>query len=147
VRTFFAAIACTLLLPTLAQAQTPEFVSIKGDQINIRKQPSTSATKAWTMEHGYPLQVQERKDQWLKVKDHEETLGWVYAPLTATTPHRLIIANAVNLRAGPGKKHKVVAKLEHNEVVRTVGNQGEWSQVERDNGQTGWVAKRLTWGW
>ena len=47
----------------------------------------------------------------------------------------------------PGQRHRVIGKLDQHEVVRTVGNQGEWAHVKRDGGQRGWVAKRLTWGW
>jgi hypothetical protein len=31
--------------------------------------------------------------------------------------------------------------------VRTLGNKGTWAQVQRKDGQRGWVAKNLTWGW
>ena len=145
------ALFCTLLgaaivLPATAQDKNA-FVSISGNSVNVRTQPTTRSDTAWELSKGYPLQVEQRRGKWLKVRDHKESLGWVFAPLTAKTPHRVVTVPTANLRAGPGQRHRVIGKLDQHEVVRTVGNQGEWARVKRDGGQHGWVAKRLTWGW
>jgi uncharacterized protein YgiM (DUF1202 family) len=110
----------TTLAPAIAQAR--EFVSVKGASVNVRQ-------------------------QWLRVKDNETTLGWVHAPLTGKTPHMVVTARTANLRAGPGQNHRVVGRLDELEVVRTLGKQGSWAHVQRDSGQKGWVARSLTWGW
>jgi len=132
-----------LMLPAHAQ----EFVSIKGNQVNVRKEPTTKAEVLWHLDHGYPLQVEERKEQWMKVRDHEAPLGWVSVKLTSNAAHHLVVASKVNLRAGPGSNHKVLAQLQENEVLRTLKKEGDWVQVKRSSGQTGWVAKKLMWGW
>ncbi|MGD9759048.1 MAG: SH3 domain-containing protein, partial [Comamonas sp.] len=80
-------------------------------------------------------------------KDYESTLGWVHAPLTSKSPHMVVTARTANLRSGPGQKHKSVGKLEQHEVLQTLKKQGSWAQVQRSNGQSGWVAKNLVWGW
>ncbi|PWW45857.1 SH3 domain-containing protein [Melaminivora alkalimesophila] len=144
-----SAAALALAVPALAPAaaQAADFVSIKGATINVREQPTTRSDVLWELGQGYPLQVRERRGQWLRVRDHEATLGWVFAPLTQRTPHRLVTARVANLRAKPSTNSRIVGKLEQHEIVRTVGSQGSWAKVRRDGGQTGWVAKRLTWGW
>jgi len=138
--------ACLVALLALP-AQAQEFVSIKGNQVNVRKAPNTTSEVLWHLDNGYPLQVQERKNNWVRVRDHEETLGWVSAKLVSNARHCLIVASKVNLRAGPNASHKVVAQLAENEVVQTLKKEGDWMQVKRSNGQSGWVAKKLTWGW
>jgi len=135
----------TSLLPAVAQAQ--EFVSINGKSVNVREKPSTRSATLWELSRGYPLQVTKRQGQWLRVKDHEATLGWVHAPLTGKTPHMVVTARSANLRSGPGQKHGRVGRLEQHELLRTLKKQGGWVQVRRDNGQSGWVAKNLVWGW
>jgi len=144
------ALLCTLLGAAItlpAAARDNGFVSISGNTVNVRMQPTTRSDTAWELSKGYPLRVEQRRGKWLKVRDFEESLGWVFAPLTGKTPHRVVTVPTANLRAGPGKRHRVIGKLDQHEVVRTVGNQGEWAHVKRDGGQRGWVAKRLTWGW
>lgn len=139
-------LACAaVMLPAAAQAA--DFVSITGNTVNVRKQPNTRSEVAWELSKGYPLQIEQRQGQWLKVRDFEESLGWVFSPLTGKTPHRVVTARIANLRAGPGQGHKVVGKLDQHEVVRTLGKQDDWAQVRRESGQRGWVAKRLTLGW
>ncbi len=138
-------VAASMLASGWAQAR--EFVSVKGSTVNIREQANTRSATLWELGSGYPLQVEQRKGQWLKVRDYEASLGWVYAPLTNKTPHRIVTARAANLRAAPSTKARIVGKLERNEIVRTLKNSGTWAQVQTESGRRGWVARNLTWGW
>ncbi len=143
---FAVSLAAGLLaLPVQAQAQ--EFVSVKGDSAKVREQPSTKADVLWELSDGYPLQITQRKNGWLQVKDFETSLGWIYAPRTSKKPHMVITAKVANLRAGPTQKDKVLAKLEAQEIVQTLKKSGDWVQIQRSNGQQGWIASQLAWGW
>ena len=130
-----------------ATAQAADFVSIKNATVNVRAQASTNAEILWKLTQGYPLQVEQKQGDWFKVRDFEDTLGWVYAPLVTNSPHRVIKVKVANLRGGPGTNHNVVAKMEQYEVVRTLGSKNDWVQIQRSNGQKGWIAANLTWGW
>jgi len=114
------ALAAPLLAPAGAQAR--DFVSIKGRVVNVRERPTTGSDTLWELAQGYPLQVQARRGQWLRVRDHEATLGWVFAPLTTRTPHRVVTARSANLRDKPSTGSRVVGRLEQHEIVRTLGN-------------------------
>lgn len=130
-----------------ASAQAHEFVSIKGNQVNVREQPSTRSATLWELGSGYPLQVRQRKGQWLRVRDFESTLGWVYAPLTSKKPAMLVTAPRANLRSGPGTQYPRVGQLQQHEVVHTLKKSGRWAQVQREGGEKGWIARSLAWGW
>lgn len=146
-RFFFVALATLALLFTLpATASAATFVSVAGKSVNIRAQPNTRSQVLWELSRGYPLQVQARQGKWLKVRDFETSLGWIYAPLTNKTRHRVIkVANA-NLRSKPSTKGRVLRKLHRYDVVRTLGTKGSWAHVRTASGLTGWIAKSLTWG-
>lgn len=150
-RLYRSGLAAVLLIgamaaaPTVAHAQ--EFLSIKGKTVNIRAKPSKDSEIAWELINGYPVEVMTREGEWIKVKDFEGPLGWVYQPLTSTTPHFLIKANTVNLRSGPGTSHSIVAKLKKHDIVETLENQGEWAKVKTADGQEGWLSAALGWGW
>lgn len=132
-------------LPSAALAQ--EFVSVKGNTVNVRAKPNTRAAVQWELSKGYPLQVTARQGQWLKVRDYESALGWVHRPLTSTQPHHVVKARTANLRNGPGTNHRVVGKLEQHEVVRTLEKRSGWAKVRSSGGTQGWVARNLLWGW
>ncbi len=124
-----------------------DFISIGRDTVNIREKPTTDSARLWELSRGYPLQVEQREGEWLKVRDYEETLGWVLGSLTSKTAHRVINSTNVNLRSGPATNTRRMGKLDKDEIVQTLENQGEWTKIKRSNGTVGWVAKRFTWGW
>ena len=132
-------------LPSLAHAQ--EFLSIKGRTVNIRAKPSTQSDIAWELINGYPVEVVSRQGDWIKVRDFEGPLGWVHQPLTSSEPHFLVKTASVNLRAGPGTTHHVVAKLNKHEVVQTLEKRDGWAKVKTEDGQEGWMLEQLGWGW
>ncbi len=45
-----------------------------------------------------------------------------------------VTSNALNLRAGPGKKHKVLATLKKGQKVRLLRLEGKWRQVQAEVG-------------
>ncbi|MGN1056814.1 MAG: SH3 domain-containing protein [Comamonas sp.] len=128
-------------------AHAQEFLSIKGKTVNIRAKPTTQSDVAWELIQGYPVEVIDRKEDWLKVKDFEGPLGWVHQPLTSSDPHFLIKTDSVNLRAGPGTSHSVVTKLKKYDIVKTLEKQGDWAKVVTSEGQEGWLLSKLGWGW
>lgn len=141
-----AATTAWTALPSTAQA-AQEFVSVKGNTLNVRSQPSARAPVQWELTTGYPLQITARQGNWLKVRDYESALGWVYRPNTSTQAHHVVKARTANLRNGPGTNHRVVGKLEQHEVVRTLEKQAGWAKVRSQGGTQGWVARNLLWGW
>lgn len=132
-----------VLTPVLGQ----EMVSIKGSTVNMRAGPSTTAKILWELDKGYPLQVLKRQGSWLQVRDFENDRGWVARSLTQSVPHHVVQAKVANIRQGPGTQHPIIGKAEHVELLRTRDKKSDWVQVERSGGQTGWIAKRLLWGW
>lgn len=133
----------TALTPTLAQ----NMVSIKGSSVNMRASPSTQADVLWELEKGYPLKVLKRQGRWLQVQDFENDRGWVARSLTGNTPHHIVTAKVANLRKGPGLNHAVVGRAESMELLRTIDKKSSWVNVERATGETGWISKKLLWGW
>lgn len=131
--------------PSLAQAQ--EFLSIKGNTVNIRAKPTTKSDIAWELINGYPVQVIAKQDDWVKVKDFEGALGWVHLPLTSSEAYYLIKSDNVNLRAGPGTKHSVVTKLSKYDIVKTLEKRDGWAKVKTTEDQEGWLLEKLGWGW
>jgi len=122
-------------------------VSVKGNVLNMRSGPGTQTEVLWELKKGYPLQVVNRKGNWLQVRDFENDRGWVARALTGSTPHHVVKARTANVRQGPGTQHRIVGKAEYGELLRTREKRSDWVRVERDNGKTGWIAKRLLWGW
>ena len=132
------------LFNTSAHAQS--MVSVKGSTLNMREGPGTHTAVLWELKRGYPLQITERKGSWVRVRDFEGDTGWVARSLTGSTPHHIVKSKVANLRAGPGTQHRIVGRLEYGELLRTREKRADWVRVERSEGVSGWIAKRLLWG-
>lgn len=146
-RQSLAIAATSILLLQAGVSHAQSMVSVNTNTLNMREAPSTGSPVMWKLSRGYPLQVVERKGNWLKVRDFEGDDGWVSRSLTARKPYHVVKSKVANLRSGPGTGYRVKGKLEYGETVRTISKQGSWVKVKHDSLGQGWVAKRLLWGW
>ena len=122
-------------------------VSISGSTVNMRDGPSLQSTVLWELRRGFPLQVTERRGNWLEVKDFEGDTGWVARSLTGDEPHHIVTSKILNVRSGPGLNNEVVVQAQYGELLKTLEKRGDWVRVERETGESGWVSERLVWGW
>ncbi|MEZ5729856.1 MAG: SH3 domain-containing protein [Burkholderiaceae bacterium] len=136
-----------LLLTSASVAIAAQMVSVDRREINMRTGPGTRYPAVFGLPRGYPLRVIARRGKWLKVRDYENDVGWVYGPLTSRRPHVVVKSDRLNIRKAPGVRHAVVAVASAGEVLRTLGHRGDWLRVARANGVAGWVSRRLVWGW
>lgn len=142
--TFFLLAMLILLLPVFCWAK---MVSIKAAEVNLRAKPTTTGKVKWVLGKGYPLKVIASKGKWLKVRDFENDTGWVYAPLTSSKGHMVVQKKIVNIRSRPGTKNRVVAQAKYGVVFRTIKQIKGWAKVRHENGTTGWISRKLLWGW
>ena len=136
-----------LLLAAPAPAQAQSMVSVDRPGVYLRDGPGTRNEALWKLSRGYPLQVLARKSGWLKVRDFEGDGGWILGRLTARKPHFVVKVSVANIRRAPSTKHRIVAKATYGEVLRTLERRRDWVRVRKANGTSGWVARRLLWGW
>jgi len=134
------------LLLAASQAHAQQMVSVAGAEVNLRSGPGTQHPSEWTLGKGYPLKVLTRKGSWLQVVDFENDRGWVYRPLTSSTPYHIVKVDKANMRSQPTTRSRILAKLAYGDLLRTLERKSDWVKVQR-NGLKGWVARRLLWGW
>ena len=136
------------LLAGGATASARDMVAVHRPEINMRSGAGTQHEALWVLSRGYPLEVLGRKGQWLKVRDFENDRGWVYKPLTsARTPHHVVKVQVLNIRSRPSLRSRVLAKAAHGEILKTLERKRDWVKIKQDGGPTGWVSRRLVWGW
>lgn len=131
----------------LSSAWAQSMVSVNRPVLNMRSGPGTDKPVLWALAQGYPLQVLTRKGNWLRVKDFEGDLGWVYRPLVNSTPHVIVRSRNANLRSAPTTASRVRGKVVYGEILRTLEQRKSWVRVQRQSGTQGWIYKSLVWGW
>ncbi len=121
-----------------------EFVSVIKDGVNLRSGPGTDHEILFQLPAGYPLQVLERGDSWLKVRDYENDRGWIYEGLVSAAPYVIVKVNDGNIRSGPGTDHDKAGRVIRDVILRKIGQKGDWIKVSHPK-LTGWIYKKLVW--
>jgi SH3-like domain-containing protein len=140
---------CTLLLAlglVSSSAASGDYIRVKVETANVRKQPTTRAEAVRQVYENDPLKVVAERGAWLKVRDFAGDEGWVYAPLTDERPAVIVTASVANVRSGPGTGHPVAYTADRGVAFLLVGTRGEWLEVEHADGARGWLHRTLVWG-
>ncbi len=124
-----------------------KMVTVAKNWINLRSGPGTKYKVVWQLDKGYPLKVIETRGKWYKVRDFENDTGWIHSSLTSKKPHVIVKKKQVNVRTGPGTDKKRIAMAEKGTVFSTLKQVNGWVQVRHEQGVTGWVSRKLVWGW
>lgn len=144
---FFGILFCLLGSAATPPAIAREMISISGARVNMRSGSGKNAAIIWRLGKGYPLQVLKREGNWVKARDFEGDQGWIFRSLTGRTPHMIVKVRWANIRAKPDTRAKIVGKAKYGVVLRTIKHNRRWVKVRHENGLTGWVSRRLLWGW
>jgi SH3-like domain-containing protein len=140
------ALAGSFMLTVSSNVSAAEYVHVVKDGVNVRTGPSTSNPVYMELFEGYPLQVIEKKDDWIKVRDFENDSGWIYSSLTEKGNTVIVSAESrANMRSGPGTSNAVVATLERGVVLNVIERQDQWVKVRHLSGTEGWIYSPLLW--
>lgn len=134
---------CTMLA---SPALSAEYVSVVKDGVNVRTAPSTDAPVLMELFQGYPLMVQGKEGDWLKVTDYENDTGYIHS--TLVSKGNSVIVNAkksANMRSEPNATAPVVADVERGVVLTKVSSQDDWVKVKHSGGTVGWIFQPLLW--
>ena len=145
----FLAVGLVFLFLIAAGAETAQakMVAVAKNWINLRSGPGIKYKILWQLDKGYPLKVIKTKGKWYKVQDYENDVGWVHSALTSPKPHVIVKKDRVNVRSGPGVDKKRIAMAEKGTVFTTLKRTKNWVKVRHERGVTGWISRKLVWGW
>nr|WP_245727321.1 SH3 domain-containing protein [Paracoccus isoporae] len=124
----------------------PRYVSLKGDEGNVRRGPSLSHRIDWVFRHsGMPLRVVGEFGHWRRVEDRDGAGGWVHFRLLSGVRTAIVQQEMVELRSRPDLNAGVIARAEGGAIVRLGECQPDWCRIS-GSGAKGWVRKAAIWG-
>ena len=130
----------------IQNVQAAQYVSINGDNINVRSGPGTNYQITMELFKGYPLKVLATQGDWLKISDFENDTGWVHSSLVENGNTVIVSANnAVNMRAEPTTNAAIIATVDRGVIMTRLESKGKWLKLKHSSGLIGWIYKPLLW--
>lgn len=124
----------------------PRYVSIKTDEVNVRRGPSLTHRIDWVFQRkGMPLEVTAEHGHWRRVRDRDGAGGWVHYSLLSGVRTVISESEMLDLHIGPASDTPVAARLELGVVARLDECNPDWCRLNV-GGYRGWARKSELWG-
>ena len=141
---FFPA-AVLLVLGSGAGPAEAQQLCVKASRANLRAGPGTEHRITWEVNRYMPLTQVTVEGDWVKVKDVDGDLHWVYAPLVTDKLDCVTIsASKANIRKDPSTRSEKWFTVEQYTSFKRTGRKDKWVKIEYE-GQTMWVFASLVW--
>lgn len=128
----------------------PRFVSLKSDDVNVRRGPGQSYDVAFTfVRRGLPVEIVQEFDNWRKIRDSDGDEGWVFHSLLTGERTAMVAPweseGQFAAHSSAAADAPVVAYLQPRVIARVEKCTGSWCQVRIDEYQ-GWIEQERLWG-
>ncbi|MDX2265644.1 MAG: SH3 domain-containing protein [Hyphomicrobiales bacterium] len=129
----------------------PRFVSLKSDEVFVRKGPGWDHAVAWVFRRaGLPVEIIAEFETWRQVRDSEGATGWVHGRLLSGRRTALIAPWTTEdrpfiLHAEPSVEGAVAARLQRGVLVDVLSCEEAWCNVAAER-LTGWLKQDALFG-
>ena len=124
----------------------PRFVSLRSDEVNLRTGPGTTYPVEWVyVRRGLPVEVIAEFDVWRRIRDWQNTVGWVHQSMLAGERTALIVGSDRTLFEDPSESALPVARVAPGVVARLLECEEAWCRIEAQ-GYRGWLNREEFWG-
>ncbi len=141
-RIFFISLLLLQLSCGWAMAQR---MAVSVPLANIRSGPGTGHDIIWKVEKYYPVQILKKSGDWYRFQDFEKDEGWIHKSLLQELETVITIAEACNIRNGPGTKSAILFTVGSGIPFKVLVRKGNWLEIQHADGDRGWIHKSLVW--
>ena len=126
----------------------PRFVSLKRDEVRVRRGPSREYSVAWVYHvRGLPVEVVAEFGNWRRIRDADGSEGWVLRTLLSGWRTAMVApwnkSGLLALRDAPDGR--VIAKVKSGVIGKLKKCDGRWCLLAIE-GVEGWIEQDALWG-
>ena len=122
------------------------FLTLRNDKVNLRQGPSFEyPVKLFYKKKFLPVVVQDKFDNFRKIRDHENNTGWVHLSQLSKKKAALIIDDDQLIFSKPSIYSKPSAILKKGRLCKIHKCKDEWCKISVEK-YKGWVKKDILWG-
>ena len=122
------------------------FLTLRNNTANLRQGPSFDyPIKIFYKKKYLPVLIQDRSDNFRKIKDHENNTGWLHISQLSKKKAAITSQENVILFKNPTLYSKPIAVIEKGRLCLIKKCKNEWCKIKVDR-YSGWVKKKDLWG-
>jgi len=127
--------------------EIPRYVSLKSDDANIRVGPSKNyPIEIKYVKRNYPLKVLEEYEEWRKVEDFNNNIGWIHKSLISGIRTGIVLSNDnKNIKLFNTLGGSVIGEIGMGNIVILEKCKIDLCLVSSENFK-GWMDKKYIWG-
>lgn len=137
-------LALMFLLTGMANAEAARTGTVKGDSVNLRALPETSAKVLNQLSDGAKVSVIAEEGDWFKVSSNDAT-GWIFNQFLTVSDVAIasgtVKANDVNVRSKPDTSSEVLQKLDKGAKVSIFERTTDWYRILIGEDRYGWISR------
>ena len=130
----------------LSASETINFLSLKNDEVNLRKGTSFEYPIKFTYKKKYlPIVIIDKSESWRQIKDFEKNSGWIHISQLSKKKSAINTKNNSILYKKPSIYSKPIARLELGRLVLIKKCNLKWCKITSNN-FGGWIKKNYLLG-
>ena len=127
-------------------AKDEYFRTLRNEKVNLRQGPSFNyPIKIFYKKKFLPVLVQDRSDNFRKIKDHENNSVWIHISQLSKKKAAIVIGKDLIMFKKPTIFSNPIVILKEGRLVKINKCRVNWCKVSSDNFK-GWVRNENLWG-
>ena len=122
------------------------FLTLRNEKVNLRQGPSFDyPVKIFYKKKFLPVLIQDRSENFRKVRDHENNTGWIHISQLSKKKAAIVIDDKLILFNSPTIYSNPLAILKKGRLMKIKKCKNDWCKVITGD-FNGWVKKESLWG-
>ena len=122
------------------------FLTLRNDKVNLRQGPSFDyPVKIFYKKKFLPVLVQDKSDNFRKVRDHENNSGWIHISQLSKKKAAITVDDNLILFSNSTIYSNPIAILKKGRLIKISKCNEEWCKINTGEFK-GWLQKKSLWG-
>ena len=122
------------------------FLTLRNEKVNLRQGPSFDyPVKIFYKKKFLPVLIQDRSENFRKVRDHENNTGWIHISQLSKKKAAIVIDDKLILFNSPTIYSNPIAIIKRGRLVKIKKCKNDWCKVVTGDFK-GWLKKESLWG-
>ncbi len=127
-------------------SQDEYFLTLRYDKVNLRQGPSREyPVKIFYKKKFLPVLVQDKSDNFRKIRDHENNTGWIHISQLSKKKSAIVIDDNLIMFKKPTIYSRPLVILRKGRLSKIIRCKDDWCKV-KTSGYKGWLKKESLWG-